>query len=229
MWPLAALIGFLTVAFSGGISREYPKILNGTNGTSGFLPGGYTCLPHSQPWQAALLVKGRLLCGGVLIHPRWVLTAAHCLKNKYSVYLGKHTLGRVEAGEQVKEVARSIPHPQYQISPSHLNHDHDIMLLELESPVQLSRHIGVLPLSHHDCLHPGTCCRVSGWGTTTSPQGMHPRSWRGTLGRVGRRTSLFFFFFFFGFLRPHLWHIEVLRLGVQWDLKSPAHTTATAV
>uniref|UniRef100_A0A4X1VTC5 tissue kallikrein n=2 Tax=Sus scrofa TaxID=9823 RepID=A0A4X1VTC5_PIG len=176
MWPLAALIGFLTVAFSGGISREYPKILNGTNGTSGFLPGGYTCLPHSQPWQAALLVKGRLLCGGVLIHPRWVLTAAHCLKNKYSVYLGKHTLGRVEAGEQVKEVARSIPHPQYQISPSHLNHDHDIMLLELESPVQLSRHIGVLPLSHHDCLHPGTCCRVSGWGTTTSPQVTFPQT-----------------------------------------------------
>lgn len=68
-----------------GISQEYPKILNGTNGTSGFLPGGYTCRPHSQPWQAALLVQGRLFCGGVLVHPKWVLTAAHCLKEYVGV------------------------------------------------------------------------------------------------------------------------------------------------
>nr|KAF6407060.1 kallikrein related peptidase 13 [Molossus molossus] len=97
MWPLAAVIAFLTTALSGGISQEHPKIINGTNGTNGFLPGGYTCPPHSQPWQAALLVQGRLLCGAVLIHPRWVLTAAHCLKNGYRVHLGKHALGHVEA------------------------------------------------------------------------------------------------------------------------------------
>uniref|UniRef100_A0A8C3WEL2 tissue kallikrein n=1 Tax=Catagonus wagneri TaxID=51154 RepID=A0A8C3WEL2_9CETA len=176
MWPLGALIGFLTLAFSGGISREHPKVLNdgGADGTNG--PLGYTCLPHSQPWQAALLFQGRLLCGGVLVHPRWVLTAAHCLKDKYSVYLGKHALGRLEAGEEVREVIRSIPHPRHQSSTTHLNHDHDIMLLELESPVQLTRHIAVLPLSHRDNLPPGTCCRVSGWGTTTSPQVTYPQT-----------------------------------------------------
>ncbi|XP_011236179.1 kallikrein-13 isoform X1 [Ailuropoda melanoleuca] len=161
---------------SPGISQEYPKILNGTNGTSGFLPGGYTCRPHSQPWQAALLVQGRLLCGGVLVHPKWVVTAAHCLKDGYRVYLGKHALGRAEAGEQVREVVRSIPHPQYQISSTHLNHDHDIMLLELQSPVQPTNHIRVLPLSHNDGLPAGTCCRVSGWGTTTSPQVSYPQT-----------------------------------------------------
>ncbi|XP_048185337.1 kallikrein-13 [Perognathus longimembris pacificus] len=176
MWPLAAIVACLTLTLSGGISKDYPKILNGTNGTSGFLPGGYTCLPHSQPWQAALLVRGRLLCGGVLVHARWVLTAAHCRKEGYTVHLGKHALGRRERGEQVREVVRSIPHPEYQVSPTHLNHDHDIMLLELRDPVQLTGQVRVLPLSREPCLPVGTCCRVSGWGTTTSPQVSYPQT-----------------------------------------------------
>ncbi|XP_053515742.1 kallikrein-13 [Artibeus jamaicensis] len=175
MWSLATAIAFLTMALSGGFSQEYSKILKGTNGTKGFLPGGYTCPPHSQPWQAALMVEGRLLCGGVLIHPKWVITAAHCLKDGYRVYLGKHALWHLESGEQVRDVVRSIPHPQYQSSTTHLNHDHDIMLLELQSPIQLTSRVRTLPLFHSD-LPTGTCCRVSGWGTTTSPEVSYPQT-----------------------------------------------------
>ena len=36
------------------------------------------------------------------------------------------------------------------------------------------------------------------------------------------------FFFFFLFLGPHVWHIEVPRLGVKSGLQLPTYTTATA-
>lgn len=50
--------------------------------------------------------------GGKLLDPSDHLLLA--LTRGYRVYLGKHVLAHVEAGEQVREVARAIPHPQYQ-------------------------------------------------------------------------------------------------------------------
>ena len=42
--------------------------------------------------------------------------------------------------------------------------------------------------------------------------------------------SFFYIFLFrFAFLGPHLWHMEVPRLGVQLELQLPAYTTTTAM
>ena len=35
--------------------------------------------------------------------------------------------------------------------------------------------------------------------------------------------------FFFFFLRPHLWHMDILRPGVKLELQQPAYATATAM
>ena len=40
-------------------------------------------------------------------------------------------------------------------------------------------------------------------------------------------NTLFSFFFFFLYLRPHPWHMEVPRLGVEWEQQMLAYTTAT--
>lgn len=63
-----------------------------------------------------------------------------------------------------------IPCLQYQSSLTHLSHNHNIILVQLWSLVQLMSHIHVLPLSHSDCLPSSTCCQVSGSSTITSPQ-----------------------------------------------------------
>ena len=40
---------------------------------------------------------------------------------------------------------------------------------------------------------------------------------------------LFFYFYFFCFLGPHLQHMEVPMLGVEWKLQPSANTTASAM
>ena len=43
-----------------------------------------------------------------------------------------------------------------------------------------------------------------------------------------RLTEDVSFFFFFVFLRPHLQHMEVPRLGIQLELELPVYARATA-
>ncbi|NXS62053.1 KLK7 protein, partial [Brachypteracias leptosomus] len=51
--------------------------------------------------------------------------------------------------------------------------DGDLMLLKLLLPVHLSKEVQPLPLAT-ECPVPGRTCQISGWGSTTSPEG---RTW----------------------------------------------------
>ncbi|KFO95739.1 Kallikrein-13, partial [Calypte anna] len=132
--------------------------------------GGKDCVPHSQPWQAAILDMNKLYCGGVLVSERWVVTAAHCTTPGItSVRLGKHSLYRWEPGEMRKMVEKSVPHPSYDANTK----DNDIMMLKLLTPVTLTDRIQPIPVA--SCLaQPGTTCTTSGWGAITSPEVTYP-------------------------------------------------------
>ena len=82
------------------------------------------------------------------------------------VALGKHNLRTREAAQQVLRVVRQVPHPQY----NSRTHDNDLMLLQLERAARLGRTARPIAVAS-SCASPGTPCRVSGWGTISSPIG----------------------------------------------------------
>ncbi|XP_039368288.1 trypsin-3-like [Mauremys reevesii] len=132
------------------------------------------CRIGSQPYQVALLRNGRIYCGGSLIAPKWVLTAAHCGRqvrriSSLRVHLGDYNLPAKEGTEQIRRILNFFMHPGYNLRPR----DNDFMLLELDEPAQLNSYVNTINLTTH-CPSPGTRCGVSGWGTIKSPQRRFP-------------------------------------------------------
>ena len=55
--------------------------------------GGYPSKRGNWPWQVAILNSWRQpFCGGTIVAPGWVLTAAHCVRKRSYVRLGEHDI-----------------------------------------------------------------------------------------------------------------------------------------
>lgn len=145
-----------------------PQIIGGTPATSG-----------QFSWQVALV--GNLndayqsqFCGGTLIDSKWVLTAAHCLfgtPSSQSIYIaaGFTNLNDLRLAETSK-VKRRVLHKLY----NPLNMHNDIALLELETPIDLtrcgSRCSVVEPVTTEEAplFEPSVTAYVSGWGNIST-------------------------------------------------------------
>jgi transmembrane serine protease 11D len=130
--------------------------------------GGRLVKIADHPWQVALIrgyaTNRYQFCGGTLIAPDVVLTAAHCIDNnivqndptRLDILAGTDFFP--EAGERL-DVQAIYVHPQW----NDTNNDYDVAVVKLRSPATLGRPIAIGTAD----VAAGTTATVTGWGALT--------------------------------------------------------------
>uniref|UniRef100_A0A8C0UPX5 Urokinase-type plasminogen activator n=1 Tax=Cyanistes caeruleus TaxID=156563 RepID=A0A8C0UPX5_CYACU len=142
--------------------------------------GGSQAEVESQPWIAGIFqtIRGmdHFLCGGSLIDPCWVLTAAHCFhtpskrpinKSVYKVFLGKSILNVTDDKEQVFMVDEIISHPDFTDDTG--GNENDIALIRIRTTsgqcAVESKYVRTVCLPERNLyLKENTHCEIAGYG-----------------------------------------------------------------
>jgi Trypsin len=150
-----------------------PQVVGGSAVSSGVHPYMVALLDSrtSDPFTAHY-------CGGSLIAPRWVLTAAHCVFERGAPLppsAVQTALGvtKLEAGIARTDVTRIVVHPDYDENTS----DFDLALLELSAASNVTP-VALLDPRDADLAAAGSSATVLGWGALSSG-GSYPRDLQG--------------------------------------------------
>jgi secreted trypsin-like serine protease len=169
--PIPSLVLLCSVlVFSAAQAQQQSRIINGKPASTA-----------TYPWMTSIFIQGGKDsdngggCGGSLIAPNWVLTAAHCFLNEAgnaiaddpaaltTVTLNTDNIVDVASGAIERSASRVLIHPSYQpdAETSANTNDFDIALVELSSAVNVmpvKLYTGALP-AHLPTI-------VAGWGAT---------------------------------------------------------------
>ncbi|KAJ8322121.1 hypothetical protein KUTeg_000592 [Tegillarca granosa] len=141
-------------------------------GIQTFVINGEDAVLGEWPWHVALFVydsstnRDTFYCGGSLIHPEWVITAAHCVeyssRRTYYIYAGSIYQSKFKIEAQRRNLSSSpFLHRDY----TSFRYGNDIALLRLSQPVNINDKVRTVCLSPY-LRETYDNCYVTGWGKT---------------------------------------------------------------
>ena len=128
---------------------------------------------HEYPWHVGIQMKSKNkftkpFCGGAIISPKFVITAAHCMihpKDKIEILIAEHLTNDMNESEHffTSPISRAIVHEGYDSSAAII--DNDIALLELEKIIPFSQFVYPACPAQSETLKDQDVF-ATGWGLT---------------------------------------------------------------
>uniref|UniRef100_A0A8C5P924 coagulation factor Xa n=1 Tax=Leptobrachium leishanense TaxID=445787 RepID=A0A8C5P924_9ANUR len=115
----------------------HPNTSTLSDQSEGRIVGGKDCRPGECPWQAVLVSDdNEAFCGGTIISPLLILTAAHCMNQtkSFKVVVGELNLNKNDGTESTHRVERMIIHPKF----IRLTYNFDIAVLKLRDAINFT-------------------------------------------------------------------------------------------
>lgn len=160
------------IPFFTGVRKPEPKIT-----------GGEDAVISEFPWNVYITTVD-MSCGGSIIAPGWILTAAHCVYDDNDNVISAADLV-VKAGMNnpydlndgaTYTVAEVLPHENY----DGVTLENDIALLRLNSPVNTpdARPVKLITADDEEygATDPGVMTWITGWGLVSRNPNVYPRS-----------------------------------------------------
>lgn len=143
------------------------------------------------PWQVLMLWDDRSpFCGGTLIAPQWVVSAAHCVygnieeePTRLYVRVGGHDWRHIMGSEKDIKVAKILRHAKYDA----MSMNNDMALIKLSKPVMFNKYVqpACLPSQNPPV---GAKCYITGYGHTSAKGKMNPVIQQGLLPVVANEV-----------------------------------------